>query len=53
MKAEKVKTFGQNTTFKRPAMPVEQAAIFVFLATDDASYVNGEIFGATGGRMPL
>jgi len=53
MKAEKVKTFGENTTFKRPAMPVEQAAIFVFLATDDASYVNGEIFGATGGRMPI
>lgn len=34
-------------------MPVEQAAIFVFLASDDASYVNGEIYGATGGRMPI
>ena len=53
MEPEKVKTFGQNTTFKRPAMPVEQAAIFVFLASDDASYVNGEIYGATGGRMPI
>ncbi|WP_239461270.1 SDR family NAD(P)-dependent oxidoreductase [Occallatibacter savannae] len=30
MEPEKVKTFGQNTTFKRPAMPVEQAGIFVF-----------------------
>jgi len=53
MDPEKVSTFGQNTTFKRPAMPVEQAAIFVFLASDDASYVNGEIYGATGGRMPI
>ena len=53
MEPEKVKTFGQNTTFKRPAMPVEQAAIFVFLASDDASYVNGEVYGATGGRMPI
>jgi NAD(P)-dependent dehydrogenase (short-subunit alcohol dehydrogenase family) len=53
MEPEHVKIFGQNTTFKRPAMPVEQAAIFVFLASDDASYVNGEIYGATGGRMPI
>jgi len=34
-------------------MPVEQAAIFVFLASDDASYVNREVYGATGGRMPI
>lgn len=53
MEPDHVKVFGQNTTFKRPAMPVEQAAIFVFLASDDASYVNGEIYGATGGRMPI
>jgi NAD(P)-dependent dehydrogenase (short-subunit alcohol dehydrogenase family) len=53
MEPDHVKVFGQNTTFKRPAMPVERAAIFVFLATDDASYVNGEIYGATGGRMPI
>jgi NAD(P)-dependent dehydrogenase (short-subunit alcohol dehydrogenase family) len=52
MPAEKVKKFGENTAFKRPAMPVEQAAVFVFLASDDASYVTGEIYGATGGRMP-
>lgn len=53
MPAEKVKSFGQNTLFGRPAMPVEQATIFVFLASDDASYVTGEIYGATGGRMPF
>jgi NAD(P)-dependent dehydrogenase (short-subunit alcohol dehydrogenase family) len=53
MPAEKVKSFGSNTVFERPAQPVEQAALYVFLASDDASYVSGEIFGATGGRMPL
>ena len=53
MESDHVKIFGQNTTYKRPAMPVEQAAIFVFLASDDASYVNGEVYGATGGRMPI
>jgi len=52
MSEEKVKTFGENTAFKRPAMPVEQAAVFVFLASDVASYVTGEVYGATGGRTP-
>ena len=53
MPAEKVAQFGAKTVFKRPAQPVEQAAVFVFLASDDASYVTGEIYGATGGKMPL
>ncbi len=50
---QKVRNFGDNTLLKRPAQPVEQAAIFVFLASDDASYVTGEVFGATGGRTPI
>lgn len=53
MREEEVKSFGESTQFKRPSQPVEQAAVFVFLASDDASYVTGEIYGATGGRMPL
>ncbi len=53
MKPEKVSKFGSNTVFERPAQPVEQATLYVFLASDDASYVSGEVFGATGGRMPL
>jgi NAD(P)-dependent dehydrogenase (short-subunit alcohol dehydrogenase family) len=53
MGPEKVKTFGENTVFKRPAQPIELARVFVFLASDDASYVSGEIYGATGGRTPF
>lgn len=53
MPQEKVKTFGENSVFKRPAQPVELAKLFVFLASADASYVSGEIFAATGGRTPL
>ena len=53
MPEDEVKSFGEKTLFKRPAQPVEQAAVFVFLASDDASYVTGEIYGATGGRTPF
>jgi len=53
MPVEKVKSFGENTLFKRPAQPIELAKIFVFLASADAGYVSGEVYGATGGRTPL
>ena len=53
MPAEKVAEFGATTVFGRPAQPVEQAAVYVFLASDDASYVTGEVYGVTGGKMPL
>ncbi|MBV9877343.1 MAG: SDR family oxidoreductase [Verrucomicrobia bacterium] len=50
---EKVKEFGSQTIFGRAAQPAELAPIFVFLASDQASYVSGEIYGATGGQMPM
>lgn len=52
MPSEKVEKFGENTLFKRPAQPIELAKLFVFLASEDASYVTGEVFGAIGGRTP-
>ncbi len=50
---KKVKNFGANTVFGRAAQPAELAPLFVFLASHEASYVAGEILGATGGRMPV
>ena len=53
MPADKVKEFGKSCLFERPAQPVEEAAVYVFLASDDASFVTGEIYGATGGKSPV
>jgi NAD(P)-dependent dehydrogenase (short-subunit alcohol dehydrogenase family) len=52
MPPEKVKEFGSNTAFGRPAQPVELARVYVFLASEEASYVTGEVYAATGGRTP-
>jgi NAD(P)-dependent dehydrogenase (short-subunit alcohol dehydrogenase family) len=53
MPKEKVKQFGSQTVFGRAAQPAEIAPIFVFLASDQASYASGEIYGVTGGQMPM
>lgn len=47
---EKLKQFGENTPFGRPGQPVELAPLYVFLASEEGSYVTGEIFGVTGGE---
>jgi NAD(P)-dependent dehydrogenase (short-subunit alcohol dehydrogenase family) len=47
---EKVSSFGENTAFGRPAQPIELAKVFVFLASEDAPHVTGEIYEATDGR---
>jgi NAD(P)-dependent dehydrogenase (short-subunit alcohol dehydrogenase family) len=53
MPQEKVKEFGKNTVFERPAQPAELAPLYVWLASPEASYVTGEVYGATGGRTPV
>lgn len=52
MPEKKVKEFGENTDFGRPAQPVEIAPVYVFLASNESRYVTGEVYGITGGRMP-
>jgi len=46
---EKLEKFGAQSPMKRPAQPAELAPAYVFLASRDASYVNGEVLGVTGG----
>lgn len=43
-------TFGQNTPLERPGEPYEVAGVYVFLASDKASYITGEIVKVTGGE---
>ncbi len=47
---EKLKKFGENSTFERPGQPVELSPVYVLLASDEASYITGEIYGVTGGQ---
>ncbi|KEQ30535.1 SDR family oxidoreductase [Pedobacter antarcticus] len=45
--------FGKDTPMGRPGQPVEIAAAYVFLASDQASYVAGATIPVTGGRITI
>lgn len=47
---EKVRHFGENSDFGRPGQPVELAPVYVLLASQEASFINGEVYGVTGGK---
>jgi len=46
-------TFGKNTPMGRPGQPVEVAPAYVFLASDEASYISGATLPVTGGRITI
>ncbi|ANF96655.1 SDR family oxidoreductase [Paenibacillus bovis] len=46
---EALKDFGSQTPLARPGQPVEMAPAYVFLASQESSYVSGETLNANGG----
>lgn len=46
-----VSKFGSNTPMKRPGQPIEVAGAYVFLASDEASYISGQVLHVNGGVM--
>ena len=50
MPQEKAQQFGQDSSLGRPGQPAELAPLFVFLASNESSYITGEVVGVTGGK---
>jgi NAD(P)-dependent dehydrogenase (short-subunit alcohol dehydrogenase family) len=48
---EKIESFGSEAEMGRPGQPVELAPAFVFLASQESSYVTGETIAVTGGTV--
>lgn len=49
--ADHVKKFGKNTVMGRPGQPEEVAPAYVFLASDDSSYITGQTIHVNGGSI--
>jgi NAD(P)-dependent dehydrogenase (short-subunit alcohol dehydrogenase family) len=49
--AKEVETFGSDVPLGRPGQPEEVAPSFVFLASDDSSYMTGQILHPNGGTV--
>jgi NAD(P)-dependent dehydrogenase (short-subunit alcohol dehydrogenase family) len=47
---DKIEVFGSEVPMKRPGQPAECAPVYVFLATQESSYITGEVLGVTGGN---
>lgn len=47
---EKIPPFGEQVPMGRPGQPAELAPIYVLLASQESSYVTGEVYGVTGGN---
>lgn len=48
---EKVKSFGSQVPMQRAGQPEEVAPSYVFLASDDSSYMSGQILHPNGGEV--
>jgi NAD(P)-dependent dehydrogenase (short-subunit alcohol dehydrogenase family) len=48
---DKIKSFGKETSMQRAGQPAEVGPAFVFLASDDASYITGQVIHINGGEV--
>lgn len=51
MPQDYVRKFGEKSKMERPAQPAELAPAYVFLASNESSYVTGSVVDMTGGKM--
>ncbi|WP_404826099.1 SDR family oxidoreductase [Cytobacillus stercorigallinarum] len=49
--AEEVSSFGKDVPMKRAGQPFELAPAYVFLASDDSSYMSGQMLHINGGKI--
>lgn len=49
--AEQVPSFGESMPMERAGQPVEVATSFLFLASDDSSYMTGQVLHPNGGEV--
>ena len=47
---EKIPDFGAEVPMGRPGQPAELAPVYVLLASQESSFVTGEVYGVTGGN---
>jgi NAD(P)-dependent dehydrogenase (short-subunit alcohol dehydrogenase family) len=47
---DKIRTFGKETSMQRAGQPAELAPAYVFLASDDASFITGQVIHVNGGE---
>lgn len=47
---DKIPEFGNQTPLGRPGQPAEVAPLYVFLASQESSFVTAETYGVTGGQ---
>lgn len=50
-KEEDIKSFGKDTPMQRPGQPNEIAPAYLFLASEDASYISGQVIHPNGGQV--
>lgn len=48
---EKIQSFGKDVPMERPGQPSELGPAYVFLASEDASYITGQVIHVNGGEV--